>query len=473
MENAKILIVDDDEMLRQMLTIYLEQLNYNVVCAHNGQEALAQLASAPVNLVVSDLMMPEMDGIQLMHLAKELYPLLPFIMLSGQGSIEGVVKAISQGAFDFLEKPINFDKFNVSIKRALMFGRLAGENAQFREHFSERFSFHNIVTRATSMRKVLELAERVTTSPLTTVSLSGESGCGKEVLARAIHFESGCLPSNFVAVNCAAIPEALLESELFGHVRGAFTGAERDREGKFEVARNGTLLLDEIGDMHLSLQAKLLRVLEERTYEKVGSNISLPVDFRVIVATHRDLQALVQKGVFREDLYHRINVIPIEIPPLRERIEDIPLLVDHYLNLSRKHQGKELPGVAKKAMDILKAYSWPGNIRELRNVLEYATILVSDELIRAEHLRFHFAHSTTNSHGTGMNEYHINLSTEDLSLSAITDKVLEITLQCVFRSNPATVPVGIRPPFRRESGRHSDLIPATIPEQSGQCNMRV
>ena len=273
----------------------------------------------------------------------------------------------------------------------------------------------------------------MTLSPRTTISLTGESGVGKEVLARAVHFASGCLPGNFVAVNCAAIPEALLESELFGHVRGAFTGAERDREGKFSLARGGTLLLDEIGDMPLSLQAKLLRVLEERTYEKVGTNTPLPADFRVIVATHRNLADLVRLGVFREDLFHRINVVPIAIPPLRERKEDIPLLVDFYLDTFRRHQGKALPGVSRKATALLSSYSWPGNIRELRNVLEYAAILVSDELIRPEHLRLPKIIPSTGALATNVIDYQISLPLEELSLDAILDtvtsKVLDLTLQ--------------------------------------------
>jgi len=278
------------------------------------------------------------------------------------------------------------------------------------------------------------MSARVASSPKTTISLTGESGVGKEVLARAIHFSAGGLPVNFVAVNCAAIPESLLESELFGHVRGAFTGAERDREGKFSLARGGTVLLDEIGDMPLALQAKLLRVLEERIYEKVGANTHLPVDFRVIVATHRNLVQLVLQGKFREDLLHRINVFPINIPPLRERREDIPLLIEFFLNQFRQHHGKALPGVSKMAIDLLTAHSWPGNIRELRNVLEYASIMVSDELIRPSHLRLpNAALPSPGLPDANTVDYNISLSLDDLSLEDIvetfTRKVLNLTLQ--------------------------------------------
>jgi transcriptional regulator with PAS, ATPase and Fis domain len=284
------------------------------------------------------------------------------------------------------------------------------------------------------MRQVLELASRMAESPKTTISLTGESGVGKEVLARAIHSASGGMADNFVAVNCAAIPESLLESELFGHVRGSFTGAEREREGKFSLAKGGTVLLDEIGDMPLALQAKLLRVLEERSFEKIGSNAPLQTDFRVIVATHHNLAGQVQAGTFREDLFYRINVVPITIPPLRERKEDIPLLADYFLKLFRKHQGKKLPGVSLKSLELLNAYSWPGNIRELRNVLEYATILVSDELIRPEHLHFRAQQQQLSAIQEGAAiDYHVSLPVAGVSLEALLDdftgKVLEITLK--------------------------------------------
>ncbi|MFA7405375.1 MAG: sigma-54 dependent transcriptional regulator [Pelobacteraceae bacterium] len=423
-----ILIVDDEPFSLNLLETYLIGQKYNVFSAANGHEALSLLENNEVDLVISDLVMPGMDGVQLMLSAKELQPTLPFIVFTAEGSVESAVSAIKLGALDYLEKPFNPKTFDVALERALEFGRLSTENEHLREHFRERFSFHNIVTQSPAMRQALELASRVAASPKTTISLTGESGAGKEVLARAIHFASGCLPGNFVAVNCAAIPESLLESELFGHVRGAFTGAEREREGKFSLARGGTVLLDEIGDMPLSLQAKLLRVLEERTYEKVGANTPLPVDFRVIVATHRDLAALVRQGMFREDLFHRINVVPIMIPPLRERIEDIPLLVSFFLDLFRQHQGKVLPGVSKKALDLLNTYSWPGNVRELRNVLEYAAIMVSDELIRPEHLRLPSAKRVIGTLETNAIEYTISISPEELSLDAITGKILEMTL---------------------------------------------
>ncbi len=433
MTTATILIVDDEEIFLLSLKNNLARLGYAVVSATSGREALIQLKEQSVDLVITDLNMPEMGGIQLMLLIKELLPALPVVVFTAKGSIESAVDAIRQGAFDFLEKPFIFQTFDMVLRRALEFGRLSGENQRIRGHYSDRYSFQNIVTQSSIMRQVLELSSRMAESPKTTISLTGESGVGKEVLARAIHSASGGMADNFVAVNCAAIPESLLESELFGHVRGSFTGAERDREGKFTLAKGGTVLLDEIGDMPLALQAKLLRVLEERTFEKIGSNVSLPAGFRVIVATHRNLVEQIQAGTFREDLFYRINVVPITIPPLRERKEDIPLLVDYFLKLFRKHQGKKLPGVSLKALELLHAYSWPGNIRELRNVLEYATILVSDELIRPEHLRLRAQQQSVSAKldSTAI-DYHVCLPVAGVSLEVLLDdftgKILDITL---------------------------------------------
>ncbi|MGD9949774.1 MAG: sigma-54-dependent transcriptional regulator [Desulfobulbus sp.] len=428
--NNRILIVDDDKVSLLMLKNHLLRQGYDVLCADNGQEALSLLGKQRVDMVITDIIMPGMDGFQLMHAAKALHPTLPFVLNSAQGSIESAVAAIKQGAIDYLEKPFHPQTLDVVLQRTLEYARLSHENEQLREHFRERFSFHNIVTRSPVMQQTLELAARVAASPKTTISLTGESGVGKEVLARAIHFVANGLPAGFVPVNCASIPEALLESELFGHVRGAFTGAEREREGKFSLARGGTILLDEIGDMPLPLQAKLLRVLEERTYEKVGSNTSIQADFRVIVATHRNLAEMVEQGTFREDLFHRINVVPIVIPPLRERKEDIPLLVEFFLKLFRKHQGKSLPGISKKAMDLVVSYSWPGNIRELRNVLEYAALLTSNELIRPEHLRFSAVPSPTETATQADTiDFHLSLSPEELSLENLTLKIMEIALQ--------------------------------------------
>ncbi|QWV93957.1 sigma-54 dependent transcriptional regulator [Geomonas oryzisoli] len=429
MTEPQVLLVDDDPISLGIIKKQLENQDIGCFTAESAANGLTLLERERVGLVITDLVMPEMDGIAFMHAARERFPSLPFIMLTAAGSIESAVAAMKEGAFDYLEKPCNRETFQLAVRRALEFGRVSGQNAQLLEHFQEKFSFHNIVTQSPAFRRVLEVAAKAAASPRTTICLTGESGTGKEVLAKAIHSTSGGLPVTFVAVNCAAIPEALLESELFGHVRGAFTGADRDREGKFSLAQGGTVLLDEIGDMPPSLQAKLLRVLEERSFEKIGSNKVLPADFRIIAATHRDLAEMVRKGEFREDLYHRINVVPLKIPPLRERREDIPLLVDFFINLFRQHQGKALPGVSRKALGVMMEYSWPGNIRELRNVLEYATILVSNELIRPEHLRLACSDAPGRPEQEGTVEYHLQFPPEELSLRAVTDRVLALTLE--------------------------------------------
>ncbi len=427
--NSRILIVDDNKTSLIILQNHLLRLGHEVVAASTAGEALFLLEEHDIDLVISDLVMPVMDGIQLMRAAKERNPLLPFVIFTAEGSIESAVSAIRQGALDYLEKPLHIQQFEVVLQRALQFGRLSAENAQLKAHFRQRFSFHNLVAESPAMIQTLELAAQVTSSAQTTVSLFGESGVGKEVLARAIHFESGGLPGSYVAVNCAAIPESLLESELFGHVRGAFTGAEQDREGKFSQAQGGTVLLDEIGDMPLALQAKLLRILEERTFEKVGTNKPIKADFRVIVATNQNLSELVKQGTFRQDLFHRINVFPITIPPLRQRKEDIPLLMELFLELFRKDHGKVQLTISKSAMDMLIAYSWPGNVRELRNILEYAAIVVADELIKPEHLRLPSIQPLSESIETSTIDFNISLPANEVSLHTITRQILDNVLQ--------------------------------------------
>jgi DNA-binding NtrC family response regulator len=429
MGHHRILIVDDECVSLEMMTHFLEKLGHVPIPATGCAMALEIAGKQPIDMIITDLVMPEMDGFMLIDRIKGLYKDIPVIAVTANGSINNAVQAMRNGACDFLEKPYNIEVLQMAIQRNLNYFDALRENRKMKTVFQEKFRFQSITTGNPFMKEQLELAARVAASARTTVSLTGESGTGKEMFARAIHCESGCLPGSFVAVNCAAIPEALLESELFGHVRGAFTGADRERDGKFSLAKGGTVLLDEIGDMPLLLQAKLLRVIEERSFEKVGSNTPLPADFRVITATHRDLVELVRQGRFRDDLYHRINVVPIRIPPLRERREDIPLLTEHFIDIFRGHLGKSLPGVSKKAMSVLTGYEWPGNVRELRNVLEYAAIIASDELIRPEHLRINYSTIDDGSANTPHCEYHLSFSPEELSLDALTGKILEITLE--------------------------------------------
>ena len=426
MERATILIVDDSESSLFLVRKQLEEWGYTVRSATGGHAALEILSIDHVDLILSDQKMPGMDGIELLFAIKEVRPDIPFIMLTAHGDISSAVASIRKGADDYLEKPCEPEELRSAIARSLDYSRLRREHREITDFISRRHGFQAIVTHSPRMRTVIEMAKKVARNPATTVAIAGESGTGKEVLARAIHIASGLMESRFIAVNCASIPANLLESELFGHVKGSFTGADRDREGKFDMASNGTILLDEIGDMPLDLQAKLLRVLEERSYQRVGSNRPIRVDCRVITTTHRDLQEMVKSGGFREDLYHRISTFPITVPPLRERSEDIPLLACHFIDQFRREVGKPLPGISQAAMDTLCGYSWPGNVRELRNCLERAAILTDGELIRPDHLGIRASEVSS----TTASDIHLDITIplSNFSLDTAIDRILAIVL---------------------------------------------
>lgn len=427
-----ILAIDDDVTSLKVLAGHLKHFGFTVVTASGGAAALELIGQGEFDLLISDLWMPDMDGITLLKEVRRRDVTTPFIVVTACGSIESAVSAMRQGACDYLEKPFHPDTLQLTVQRALDFHRAVSENSRIKEYLQEHFNFQNMITTNPVMKEVLEMAAKVALSPRTTVALYGESGTGKEVLARAIHYAGTRMPTGFVAINCAAIPEHLMESELFGHVKGAFTGADREREGKFSQAGNGTLLLDEVGDLPLPLQAKLLRALQERTFEKIGSNSSIPFSCRIIVATNADLSQRVAAGSFREDLYHRINVFPLRIPPLRERREDIRQICDHVLAELQQHLGKQLPGISQKAMDAILAHDWPGNVRELRNRLERAAILTSGDLIRPAHLGL--------AGEPGVAEpalepdplstvFHLSVPTRTMSLAALTSQILSQTLE--------------------------------------------
>ncbi|HIJ81789.1 MAG TPA: sigma-54-dependent Fis family transcriptional regulator [Desulfuromonadales bacterium] len=427
-----ILAIDDDPTSLSVLEGCLKRFGYNPVVATGGPRALELLEQQEFDLLISDLFMPDMDGLALLEEVRRRDYTMPFIVVTAFGSIESAVGAMRLGAFDYLEKPFNFDKLQLTVQRALEYHRAVTENRQIRAYLQEHFTFQNIITVTPVMKEMLEMATKVASFSQTTIAIFGESGTGKELLARAIHYATTGLPTSFVAVNCAAIPEALIESELFGHTKGAFTGADRERDGKFSLAGNGTLLLDEIGDMPLPLQAKLLRTLQERTFEKIGGSTAIPLSCRLIVATNADLPKRVEEGTFREDLFHRINVFPLHIPPLRERKDDIWQLCERVLAELQQNLGKQLPGISLQAMDAILAYDWPGNVRELRNRLERAAILTSGDLIRPEHLGLQqdglpsLAQQSTDPYSTS---YHLKLLTDSLSLSALTGQILAQTLK--------------------------------------------
>jgi len=427
--DARIVVVDDKQSFRFMLQGFLEDAGYRVICAAGGAEALQELEQGCYDLVISDMVMPDMDGVALLRQVRSRFPKLPFILVTAHGTVDNAVSAMKEGADDYLLKPLNREELLVVVARLLEKAQLQVSYDRMLDSEREKFSFQNISSSSPAMGKVMQAAQQVAASPRTTVALYGESGVGKEVLARAIHIASGQSMTGFVAVNCAAIPETLLESELFGHVKGAFTGADREREGKCSLANGGTLFLDEIGDMPLTLQPKLLRLLEERIYEKVGADRQVEADFRIMVATHRNLDECCNQGSFRRDLYHRLNIFPITIPPLRERPEDIPQLAEFFLHHFRQHLGKPLPGLSRAAYDLLLSHNWPGNVRELRNLLEYAAIVTSGDLIRPEHLRLQSltpCHEAVTSDRISLT---FNFSCEDFSLDAVNQQLMTWALE--------------------------------------------
>lgn len=379
-----ILIVEDRESLAQMLSQALTGAGYQVVWAKDGREGIAKLREGKIDLVVTDLKLPHKSGLDVLHAVKEQNSLVPVIVMTAYGSIETAVKAVKEGAYDFIAKPFDPDHLLLQIEKALEKQRLVTENMILKEDFTNQLRFPKIIGKTPAMNQVVEQMRKVAPGK-TTVLIGGESGTGKELFARAIHMLSPRQDKAFVAINCAAIPRDLLESELFGHERGAFTGAVGKKIGKFELADKGTIFLDEIGEMDLSLQSKLLRVLEEEEMMRVGGTVKVKIDVRVVAATNRDLMQLIQQKTFREDLYYRLNVFPIVIPPLRDRREDIPALVDHFISYYSKEMKKEVKKISPEAMDLLITHPWTGNVRELQNAIERAIILSDGDELLPEH----------------------------------------------------------------------------------------
>jgi DNA-binding NtrC family response regulator len=366
-----LLIVDDEKALREAVAERLSDHGFVVEQADNGEDALRRLADFAYDVLLTDLRLPGIDGRQVLEAAIERYPEIVAIVITGYGTVKDAVDAIKQGAADFITKPFQFDALLHVLTSAMEQRRLKSENAYLRSQLEERYRIDGLVGQSAVMRDLFHLLEIVAATS-STVLITGETGTGKELAARAIHHNSARRANRFVAINCSAIPETLLEAELFGHARGAFTGAVGTRQGRFEQAHKGTLFLDEVGTMSPALQAKLLRVLQEREFERVGDSHTIKVDVRVIAATHSDLEKMVADGAFREDLYYRLNVIPVKLPPLRDRREDIPLLVQHFAQRLSADQGRGPATVSQDAMRKLMAYAWPGNVRQLENAVERA-----------------------------------------------------------------------------------------------------
>jgi len=380
---GRILVVDDEQSMREFLEIALRRGGFDVTLAEDGSHALALLENQRFDLVITDLKMGDVSGLDVLHHVKSLAPQTEVVVVTAFATSDTAIEAMKAGAYDYLKKPFKVDEIRIVCQRALERHRLAVENRELRRRLTATQRFGQILGKSAAMRRVFELIDKVAPSR-SNLLVTGESGTGKELVARSIHLKSSRVAGPFLAVNCGAIPSNLLESELFGHVKGAFTGADRDRPGMFRQAQGGTLLLDEVAELDVSLQVKLLRVLQERRIRPVGSDQDESVDVRVIAATNRDLVQLVGEGTFRDDLYYRLNVIEVRVPPLRERREDIPLLVNYFCDKYAEENGKVIEGMAAEAMKKLVGYSYPGNVRELENIIERAVILAAGSVIESE-----------------------------------------------------------------------------------------
>ncbi len=385
MRHGKILIAEDDELNRDNLAQLLRENGHEVNTVCDGREGIESFLENKFDLVITDLRMPNVDGLEFLKYIKEINRDNIVIMITGYGTINSAVESMKIGAFDFITKPIKDDLVILAVNRAMSFANLRDENISLKEHLKERQNFDKIIGYSDCMRKIFHTIDKVSTSD-STILIEGESGTGKELVARAIHFKSDRSTQPMISVNCGAIPEDLLESELFGHEKGAFTGAIRSRMGRFELAQGGTIFLDEIGDMSPALQVKLLRVIQEKQFERIGGVKTINADVRIITATNQNLEKAVEEKRFREDLYYRINVIPIHLPALRERGSDILILANHFLSYFNKLKKKNVKGIAADAINFFKQYPWPGNVRELQNLIEMLVVMKEEGEICAEDL---------------------------------------------------------------------------------------
>jgi DNA-binding NtrC family response regulator len=385
MDKKVILIAEDDPRVGESLQLLLEKKGHETILAPNGKEALQRFRHGIVDLVITDLVMPKMDGIELLEAIKGLRPETEVIVITAQGTIEKAVQAMKSGAFDFIEKPINPRVIALLVERALEKQTLILQNRELRSRLEDKFHFRNVIGRSEKMVKIFELIRHIAPYD-SSVLIIGESGTGKELIANAIHYNSPRASMAFIKVSCASLSEGIIESELFGHEKGAFTGAIVSRKGRFELAHQGTLFLDEVEDIPPATQIKLLRVLQEGEFERAGGNKTLRVNIRIIAASNRDLQEAVKEGRFREDLYYRLNVVNIRLPPLRDRKDDIPFLVNFFIEKYNQKYRMKVKGISQKAMNLLTDYEWTGNVRELENTLESILVINSPEVIDVQHL---------------------------------------------------------------------------------------
>ncbi len=386
---AKLLIIDDDEQVREILNVNLKELGHKVFLAENGAEGIAAVEKYSPDLIICDLIMPDMNGLQVLEKVKNYDVHIQVILFTAYYDMSSIIKAMQKGAFDYIQKPLDIEQLKIKINRALQIQTISQQlEAHISEEGEEYQLDNSLIGRTPAMKEIFKNIGQLSSNKVS-VLIQGESGTGKELIAKVIHYNGISKDQPFVAINCTALSRELLESELFGHVKGAFTGAIKDKKGKFELAREGTVFLDEISEMSLELQAKLLRVLQEREFEKVGGEFTQSMNARIIAASNKDLSKLVEEGKFREDLYYRLKVFTIDLPPLRERKEDIPLLVVHFLKKLNRELHKNVMKVPMNVMELLQDYDWPGNVRELENVLMQAIVLSSNDVLLEENIHLH------------------------------------------------------------------------------------
>jgi len=386
-DKVRILVVDDELVIRESLHGWLKKSGYQVETAEGGSAALAMLEKIPYDLLFLDIMMPVMSGIEVLEVVKEEYPQTLVVMITAYGSVETAVQAMKRGAVDYLMKPFDPDQLSLLTEKLMQQKRIIDENIFLREQMAEAIRFENLIGASHAMQKLFTMIQDVAQSD-SPVLITGETGTGKELVAKAIHAKSARCNGPFIAVNCGAFPEHLLESELFGHERGAFTGAHRAKKGRLDLAHHGTFFLDEVGTVPLKMQVDLLRVLETKEFHRLGGTTEIAVDFRTIAATNRDLQQAIKKGEFRQDFFYRLNVISMHIPPLRERRDDVPLLAEHFLDRYSRETNKDIDTISKEAMALLKKYDWPGNVRELENAIERAVVICKKRRLGPEEFSF-------------------------------------------------------------------------------------
>ncbi|HXY07525.1 MAG TPA: sigma-54 dependent transcriptional regulator [Terriglobales bacterium] len=432
MTKTRILVVDDDASLRRVLQVQLEQEGYAVASAASAQQTLSMLQIQPYDMVISDLKMPGVSGLELLRQIRLQFPEAIVLILTAFGTVETAVEAMKSGAYDYLTKPVHPDELSLVVGRALEHLRLVKEVCTLRANLDQKYGFENILGCSGALLQVLDTAARAARTD-STVLIRGETGTGKELLARAIHFNSSRKHKPLITINCAAIPKELLESELFGHKKGAFTGAVGEKRGKIEIADGGTVFLDEIGEMPLELQVKLLRLIEEGEIEKIGSEVRNQVDVRIIAATHRDLQAMIEDGTFREDLYYRLVVIPLLLPPLRERMEDIPDLVQYFFRKSQEKNERPELVMSPALLPYFARYRWPGNVRELENVVERMVVLARGDEITVQDLPEFLRRERA-----GVEALEIDLPPQGVSLEAIEKELIVKALErCAWNQTQA------------------------------------